>query len=449
MKLDPLTSPLLTDLYQLTMLQGYLDQGMNGTAVFEFFVRTLPPERGFLVAAGLETLLTYLEELKFHDGEIAYLEKTGRFSQNLRDYLQGFRFAGDVYSLPEGTVFFAGEPVVRIVAPLPMAQLVETRLINILQYEILIASKASRCVLAADGRAVLVDFGLRRAHGAEAGLLAARASYLAGFRGTSTVIAEPLLGIPVYGTMAHSFIQAHDSELAAFVAFCRSNPGNTTLLIDTYDTLAGARRALAAAEILSREGIKVNAVRLDSGDIPELSRQVRTILDRGGFPGIRIFVSGNMDEFTIRDLLDRGASIDGFGVGTKLDTSADVPYLECAYKLMEYAGRARLKKSPGKMTLPGAKQVYRQLEGGVMAGDVLTVTTDRATGTPLMIQVMAAGRRIVPRGDLNAIAAYGQEQLRALPCRFRQLAATPPYPVSISPALAALSRETEAAIGTG
>jgi len=449
MKLDLISSPLLTDLYQLTMLQGYLDKGMTGKAVFEFFVRNLPPERGFLVACGLETLLACLESMRFQDDEIDYLVGAGRFSGRLIDYLRGFRFSGDVYALPEGTVFFAQEPVVRIVAPLPMAQFIETRLINILQYEILIASKAARCFLAAGDRAILVDFGLRRAHGAEAGLLAARASYIAGFRGTSTVIAEPLLGIPGYGTMAHSFIQAHHSELDAFIDFCRSNPGNTTLLIDTYDTLTGAARAVSAASLLTREGIQVNAVRLDSGDIFTLSKAVRNILDRGGFPGIKIFVSGNMDEFSIQDLLTQGAPIDGFGVGTKLDTSADVPYLECAYKLMAYEGRPRLKKSPGKVTLPGAKQIYRRMENGIMKGDILTVAVDSAPGTALLKQVMASGRRIEDPLNLNAIAAAARYQFETLPPHFRQLATAPPYPVVIAPALVTLARETEAAVASG
>ncbi len=449
MKLDLLSSPLLTDLYQLTMLQGYLDKGMTGEAVFEFFIRDLPRERGFLVACGLETLLACLESMRFREDEIDYLIGTGRFSGRLIDYLRGFRFSGDVYALPEGTVFFAREPVVRIVAPLPMAQFIETRLINILQYEILIASKAARCFLAAGDRAILVDFGLRRAHGAEAGLLAARASYIAGFRGTSTVIAEPLLGIPGYGTMAHSFIQAHHSELDAFIDFCRSNPGNTTLLIDTYDTLTGAARAVSAASLLTREGIQVNAVRLDSGDIFTLSKAVRNILDRGGFPGIKIFVSGNMDEFSIQDLLTQGAPIDGFGVGTKLDTSADVPYLECAYKLMAYEGRPRLKKSPGKVTLPGAKQIYRRMENGIMKGDILTVAVDSAPGTALLKQVMASGRRIEDPLNLNAIAAAARYQFETLPPHFRQLATAPPYPVVIAPALVTLARETEAAVASG
>ena len=449
MKLDLLSSPLLTDLYQLTMLQGYLDKGMTGEAVFEFFVRDLPRERGFLVACGLETLLACLESMRFREDEIDYLIGTGRFSGRLIDYLRGFRFSGDVYALPEGTVFFAREPVVRIVAPLPMAQFIETRLINILQYEILIASKAARCFLAAGDRAILVDFGLRRAHGAEAGLLAARASYIAGFRGTSTVIAEPLLGIPGYGTMAHSFIQAHHSELDAFIDFCRSNPGNTILLIDTYDTLTGAARAVSAASLLTREGIQVNAVRLDSGDIFTLSKAVRNILDRGGFPGIKIFVSGNMDEFSIQDLLTQGAPIDGFGVGTKLDTSADIPYLECAYKLMAYEGRPRLKKSPGKVTLPGAKQIYRRMENGIMKGDILTVAVDSAPGTALLKQVMASGRRIEDPLNLNAIAAAARYQFETLPPHFRQLATAPPYPVVIAPALVTLARETEAAVASG
>ncbi len=249
--------------------------------------------------------------------------------------------------------------------------------------------------------------------------------------------------------MAHSFIQAHHSELDAFIDFCRSNPGNTTLLIDTYDTLTGAARAVSAASLLTREGIQVNAVRLDSGDIFTLSKAVRNILDRGGFPGIKIFVSGNMDEFSIQDLLTQGAPIDGFGVGTKLDTSADVPYLECAYKLMAYEGRPRLKKSPGKVTLPGAKQIYRRMENGIMKGDILTVAVDSAPGTALLKQVMASGRRIEDPLNLNAIAAAARYQFETLPPHFRQLATAPPYPVVIAPALVTLARETEAAVASG
>lgn len=444
--MNALTSPLLTDLYQLTMLQGYVNQGMHDDAVFEFYVRKLPEKRGFLMAAGLETLLDFLEGLQFSAAELQYLKGTGRFSANLIEYLSGFRFNGDVYAMPEGTVFFANEPVVRVVSPMPAAQLIETRLINILHFEILIASKAARCVLAAADRAVLVDFGMRRAHGAEAGLLAARATYIAGFAGTSTVLAEPLYGIPIFGTMAHSYIEAHENEMEGFLSFARANPRNTTLLIDTYDTCEGAVKAVEAAKRLAGEGIKVQAVRLDSGGLLELSREVRRILDRAGFPEIRIFASGNLDEYAIRDLLLQGAPIDGFGVGTKLDTSEDAPYLECAYKLMEYAGKPRFKKSHGKATIPGRKQVFRRFGDRTMVGDVVALEGDDVTGVPLLAPVMTRGRRLSARRDLKEIALQARKQMEALPPHFRNLDVSPVYPVEISHSLLRLRDEMEKTI---
>ncbi len=442
-----LTSALLTDLYQLTMMQGYVERGMHEEAVFEFYVRSLPENRGFLVAAGLETLLAYLEGLRFSEEELQYLAGTGRFSKNLLDYLAKFRFSGDVFAMPEGTVFFENEPVVRVVAPIPEAQLIETRLINILHFSILIASKAVRCVFAAGDRALLVDFGVRRSHGAEAGLLAARATYIAGFAGTSTVAAEPLLGIPIFGTMAHSYIEAHDSELEAFLSFAHANPNNVTLLIDTYDVRRGAKRAVEATKILKGEGISVRAVRLDSGDLLTLSKDVRRVLDQAGFKDIRIFASGNLDENIIHNLLSQGAPIDGFGVGTKLDTSEDAPYLECAYKLMEYAGLPRFKKSKGKATLPGRKQVYRQFKNGTMAGDVLTVEGDEAEGVPLLAKTMGGGNRISGPHNLKEIALYTGSQLKALPAHLQTLKTKPRYSVRISPALKKLKKEIEGRAG--
>ena len=438
-----LTSPLLTDLYQLTMMQGYVDGGMHEEAVFEFYVRTMPGTRGFLVSAGLETLLAYLEGLRFSEEELNYIAGTERFSKDLLDYLTKFRFRGDVYAMPEGTVFFENEPVVRVVAPIPEAQLVETRLINILHFEILIASKAARCVLAADDRAILVDFGLRRAHGAEAGLLAARAAYIAGFVSTSTVFAESLFGIPISGTMAHSYVEAHENELEAFLSFGKANPNNTTLLIDTYDIRKGAKKAVEAAKKLKEKGINVRAVRLDSGDLLSLSKDVREILDRGGFTNIRIFASGNLDENIIHDLLSQGAPINGFGVGTKLDTSEDAPYLECAYKLMEYAGKPRFKKSQGKATIPGRKQVFRQFKDNTMVRDILTTEGDGLEGIPLLEKVMSGGRRISEPQGLKEIAAYTRSQLKALPAHFKALETKPAYPVKISPALSGLKKEIE------
>ncbi len=443
--IDPLKSPLLTDLYQLTMLNGYLYADMRQRAVFEFFVRTLPETRPFLVACGLETCLSFLEDLRFSEEELDYLKKTRRFSDNLIEELKTLRFTGDVYALPEGTIFFADEPIIRIEAPIGEAQLVETRLINLIQYQTLIATKAARCMLAANGRATLTDFGVRRAHGAEAGLLAARASYIAGFIGTSTVLAEALYGIPIFGTMAHSFVEAHDTEEEAFIDFCLANPNNTTLLIDTYDTMEGAKKAVHVARQMAEKGIRVQRVRLDSGDILELSKNVRRLLDQEGFPDIQIFVSGSMDEFSIHKLLDAGAPIDGFGIGTRLDTSDDAPYLECAYKLTEYGGIPRMKKSAGKVSYPGKKQVFRSYDkNGQMKGDILTVENDLLEGTPLIEQVMAAGKRLLPAKTLQEIASHTRRQLEALPFGLRTLTATPSaYPVGISPALERLKNETE------
>ncbi len=343
-------SPLLVDLYQLNMMEGYLASGDTGTAVFEFFVRRLPKTRGFLVAAGLEQALDYLETLRFSPADIAWLKSTGRFTSRLLDYLATFRFTGEVHAMKEGTAFFANEPIIRITAPLPEAQFVETRLINLLHFETLIASKAARVVLAAPGK-LLVDFGLRRAHGAEAGLLAARASYIAGFAGTATVLAEQTFGVPSFGTMAHSFVQAHDDETAAFEDFATARPDNLTLLIDTYDTERGARKVATLAPKLKARGITVRAVRLDSGDLAALSRTVRGILDDAGLRDISIFASGGLDETSVAALVAGGAPIDGYGVGTSLTTSSDAPSLDCAYKLQEYGGDAAPQAIAGKINV--------------------------------------------------------------------------------------------------
>ena len=315
------TSALLTDLYQLNMIQAYLDHGETKIAVFEFFVRTLPARRGFLVAAGLEQALDYLENLRFSEAEIEWLRNTGRFGKNLLDYLADFRFSGDVHAMPEGTVFFAGEPILRVTAPLPQAQFVESRLINILHFQTLIASKAARMVLAAPNK-VLVDFGLRRAHGAEAGVMAARASYIAGLAGTATVLAGRDFGIPLYGTMAHSFIEAFDDEMAAFAAFAKARPDNLVLLLDTYDIEAAARKVVKLAPKLRAAGIAIRGVRLDSGDLIALSRSVRAILDAGGLAEVTIFASGGLDEDLLAAFARVNAPIDGLGVGTSLTTSA-------------------------------------------------------------------------------------------------------------------------------
>jgi nicotinate phosphoribosyltransferase len=438
------TSPLLTDLYQLTMLQAYFDRDMADTAVFEFFVRKLPPGRNFLMAAGLEQVLDFLVDLHFSPQELDWLAGCGRFHSRFVDSLRGLRFTGEVQAMPEGTIFFADEPVLRVVAPLPQAQLVETRIINLLQFQTLVASKAARIRLAARD-SLLVDFGLRRAHGAEAGLLSARASYLAGFDGSSTVLSGMEWGIPLYGTMAHSFIQAHDRETDAFEHFARSQPRASTLLIDTYDTEAAARSLVPLAHRLAREGIHIQAVRLDSGDLAEHARQVRRILDEGGLSGINIFASGNLDEYKLAEFIAAAAPIDGFGVGTRMNTSADRPYLDCAYKLQEYAGVARRKRSEGKATWPGRKQVFRRYaRDGLMAGDVLTTTTAVQPGEALLVPVMEQGRRLASSPALAGVREYAKAALSKLPLPLRALAsASSPYPLAVDDSLRLLAAEVD------
>lgn len=438
-----MTSALLTDLYQLTMLQAYFDRGMNAIATFEFFVRKLPVQRNFLMAAGLEQVLDYLAGLCLTPEEIDWLAQTGRFSTDFLRSLENLRFTGDVWAMPEGTVFFPDEPILRVTAPMREAQLVESRVINLLHYQTLVASKAARCVAAA-GDKPLVDFGLRRAHGAEAGLLSARASYLAGFSGTATVEAGIRFGIPIYGTMAHSYVQAHDDEAQAFEDFAWSQPDNATLLIDTYDTEAAARKVVLLAARLAQRNIRIRAVRIDSGDLAEHARRVRRILDDGGCTGIGIFASGNLDEYRLRELLRAGAPIDAFGVGTRMNTSADAPYLDCAYKLAEYADVPRRKRSEGKITWPGRKQVYRRFHaGGEMTSDVLALQGDQASGAPLLDVVGVAGERALAAPSLEASREHARRQLAMLPRRLRALEPAVPYPVEVTADLEALARSVD------
>jgi nicotinate phosphoribosyltransferase len=436
-------SSLLTDLYQLNMSQAYLDHGDTQTAVFEFFVRTMPARRGFFLAAGLHQALDFLEDLHFSAAEIDWLKSTGRFKQNLLDYLAAFRFEGDVHAMPEGTAFFANEPILRVIAPMPQAQFVETRLINILHFQILVAAKAARCMLAAPNK-VLVDFGLRRAHGAEAGLMAARASYLAGFAGTATVLAGEQFGIPLYGTMAHSFIESFTDEAAAFETFARSRPENLVLLLDTYDTAAAARKVVTLAPHLKAQGITVRAVRLDSGDLVALSKRVRQILDQGSLADVTIFASGGLDEDSLADFARQNAPIDGIGIGTSLTTSADVPSVDCVYKLQEYASLPRRKRSEKKATWPGRKQVWRRYGAdGRMAGDVLALEGHDKPGEPLIQPVMQGGRRLRAPETLADIRAHAKRELERLPEPLRRLEPDATYSVEIADELVKLAAEVD------
>jgi nicotinate phosphoribosyltransferase len=440
--MTPSTSPLTTDLYELNMVQAYLDRAENNEAVFEFFVRKLPARRGFLLAAGLEDALGYLETLHYSDAEIAWLKGTGRFRDNLIDFLKGFRFTGDVHAIPEGTVCFTNEPLLRITAPLPQAQLVESRLINIMHYQTLIASKAARMVLAAPAKA-LSDFGLRTAHGAEAGLFSARASYIAGFAGAANVLAGPRYGIPVVGTMAHSYVQVHDNEKQAFEDFARTRPEGVVLLIDTYDTEAGARKVVELYPKLKKDGILIRGVRIDSGDLVVMSKKVRRIFDEGGLKDVIILVSGGVNEDVLQVMMKEKAPIDGYGIGVSLDVSTDAPALDCAYKLQEYAGIPRRKLSEGKATWPGRKQVWRAYDAqGNMRGDSLSVESDKQSGETVIVQVMRGGKRLAPAPTLAQIRERAASELKRLPESLRRLEDFN-YPVTISEALHALAAEAD------
>jgi len=442
-----LHSVLLTDLYQLTMAHAYFEAGMSETAVFELFVRKLPRTRRFLLAAGLEQALEYLEGFRFNAEEIEYLASLGTFTRPFLDHLQGVRFTGSVHAMAEGTPFFTDEPILRVTAPILEAQLVESRILNILHFQSLIASKAARCVFAARGRR-LVDFGMRRAHEADAAILAARAAYLAGFDATATVEASRRFGIPLSGTMAHSFIEAHDREEDAFRAFVKARPTAATLLVDTYDTERAAHRVTALAQELRDRGNlhPIQAVRIDSGDLAWQARSVRSILDAHGCRDVQIVLSGSLDEYRIDELVRGGVPVDGFGVGTHLDVSADAPALDMAYKLECYADKARRKRSPGKATWPGAKQVLRERGAqGEPVRDIVVLVGEQAQGEPLLAEVMRNGRRIVECSPLAAMRERCRCELRALPASLRELAETgDAFPVQISPGLQALAAALDA-----
>lgn len=439
----PDSRALLTDLYQLTMLQAYFDRDMYEPAVFELFVRHLPPNRNFLLAAGLEQALDYLEALRFTDRDVEELRETGLFREDFLKWLRQLRFAGEVDAMPEGTVFFANEPILRVTAPLPEAQVVESRLVNLVHFQTLIASKAARFVLAAPEK-TLVDFGMRRAHGSEAAILAARASYVAGFTGTATTIAKPLFDIPIFGTMAHSFVQAHASEAAAFEHFTQVHRGPIVLLIDTYDCEIGARRVVDLARRLRGER-RIDSVRLDSGDLDALARRVRAIFDEASLEDIGIFASGSLDEHRIQALVEAGAPIDGFGIGTNLDVSEDSPALDCVYKLQEYAGTPRRKRSAHKATWPGRKQVHRHRDAlGRIDHDVLTAVGDDDCGQPLLHPFMRAGVRVAARPSLESVRAHTRRQLAALTPELRALDVNAEYWVHIAPALTALAQRVDA-----
>jgi nicotinate phosphoribosyltransferase len=430
---------MLTDFYELTMLQSYFEHGMNDTAVFDLFVRRLPTTRNYLVACGLEDVLHYLETFSFPPEHLSYLKGLNRFSNDFIDYLGGLHFSGDVHAVAEGTVVFANEPILEVIAPLPEAQIVETFVINQLHLQSLAASKASRVVTAARGRPV-IDYGLRRIHGTDAGLKAARAFYIAGVDATSNVLAGEQYGIPVSGTMAHSFVQAYNSEYDAFREFVETFPEGT-LLVDTYDTLEGVRNVIRLARELG-SAFRVTAIRLDSGDLATLAKESRHLLDEAGLTKVKIFASSSIDEYLIEELLRSGAPIDGFGVGTHMGTSADSPFLDAAYKLVEYADTPRMKFSTAKTTLPGRKQVFRRLADGTAIGDVIACWGEDLPGLQLLKPVMLAGRRTGSTPSLNDSRSHCSENIRQLsPSLLTIKTADPPYKVEVSSHLLALQAE--------
>jgi nicotinate phosphoribosyltransferase len=431
---------LLVDLYELTMGESYVAQGIDERpATFQLFCRSLPPGFGYLVAAGIGDALEFLAELRFGSEELAYLESTRLFTPRFLDRLGGLRFTGSVRAMREGTLFFPNEPVLEVTGPLLETQIVETALVNLVHFQSLIAAQAARCVEAAGGRR-LVEFGLRRAHGGTAGVQVARASWLAGFDATSDLLAAKLYGIPVAGTMAHSYVECFADETAAFDAFTSSYPDGSTLLIDTYDTVEGARRAAEVARRLVARGGRLGAVRLDSGDLLDLSRRVRAVLDEAGVPDVTIFASGNLDEHEIARLLAAGAPIDGFGVGSRLAVSAGAPYVDIVYKLVAFDGRPVLKLSAGKATLPGAKQVWRRSAGGSFSGDVVTLLDEEGPpGADPLLEPASPG-------TLAAAREQAAAQIAALPAAQRSLDADP-YPVEISDGVAALARSVTARLG--
>lgn len=431
-------SSLLTDLYQLTMLQAYWELGMEQESVFSLFVRRLPENRNYLVAAGLEDVLRFLESICFDQEALESLRALQLFSDDFISWLGAFRFTGDVYAMKEGTPFFQNEPVLEVVAPLPQAQLVETFIMNQIHFQTLAATKAARVIYAAHGKTVL-DFGLRRMHGADAGMKAARAFYIAGVGATSNVLAGCEYGIPVAGTMAHSFVQAHDDEMEALRNFTKVHP-QTILLVDTYNPLEGVKKVIALAQEMGRE-FQVRGIRLDSGDLAQLAWESRKLLDEAGLESLRIFVSGNLDEYSLEDISRADAPIDGLGVGTRMGVSMDCPTVDFVYKMAAYDGKGRIKTSPGKETYPGQKQVFRLEENGKAAFDILGQWGEEISGRPLLRLVMEKGRRLAP-GDLEESRAHCTDALSRLPEQIlSNEPARPGYEVRISPKLEQARRE--------
>ncbi len=451
LRLDPGEVSILNDLYEFTVAAVFFERGMTGPASFEVMVRRFPPSRGYMIAAGLERVLQVLEDFHFDAAAIAHLESLHLFKPEFLNHLAHLRFTGSVRAIADGSIFFPGEPVLEVRGPLIEAQILEPMIMNQLGFASLTATKAARCFSVASGRR-LVEFGLRRGQGADATLIAARSSYLAGFSGTSNVLAGKRYGMPVFGTMSHSFIMAHDGERQAFEEFARTFPKLNTMLVDTYDTAQGVRNVAELAQRLAKEDIKIQAVRLDSGDLYQLSRQARAILDQHGLTDVAIFASGNLDEYRIAELIRAGAPIDAFGVGTALTVSDDAPSADYTYKLADYLGRPRLKTSAGKATIPGRKQVFRGIDAsGHFSQDLVGLVDEAPAGvarefkptvskiTPILQPVFENGRRLLAPPTLDESRDHFMAEFAMLGAKQRSLTSPAAYPVRLTAALNAMT----------
>lgn len=436
---------LLVDLYELTMAQSYFIYKKNTCATFDLFVRELPPNRSYLVAAGLDDAVRFITTLGFNREDVAYLKDRKLFSDNFLKYLANFKFSGDVWAIPEGSVFFANEPVIRVTAPIIEAQIIETFLLNTVNLQTMIASKAARVTSAARGKKVY-DFALRRTHGADAGIKVARSSYIAGFRGTSNILAGKLHNIPIAGTMAHSFVMSFRQEIDSFLAYAETFPDKTILLVDTYDTAKGIENAVTAGLYLKEKGYRLRGIRLDSGNIVSLSKIARKMLDKAGLNYVQIFASGNLDEFKIEELLNRGAEVDSFGVGTNMGTSIDAPALDVIYKISEVTDEdgkflPTMKLSKAKITYPGRKQVFRiQNRKGRFMKDVLGLEKEKIKGRPLLIKVVDKGKPVYNPPSLGKTRSFLKNSLSKFPKGLRSVSSRFGYPVVISPGLNKLTR---------
>lgn len=435
---------VLTDFYELTMCAGYFENQKREIATFDLFIRKLPPNRSYFVFAGLEQVLLFIKNMKFTEEQLEYL-RTQKLREGFLDYLRKFKFSGEVLAVPEGTIVFPNEPLIRVTAPIIEAQIIETFLLNTVNLQTTISSKASRVSYSAKGRPV-IEFGLRRTQGTDAGMKAARCSYIAGCNGTSNVLAGMKYGIPIFGTMAHSYIMFFDSEIEAFRAFTKVFPCNSTLLIDTYNDLEGAKNATIIAKELEKQGQRLGGVRLDSGDLMNLSKKVRAILDNAGLDYIKILASGDLDEYKLEQLLERGAEIDAFGVGTRMSTSSDRPYIDVVYKL---SGRVEnevftptMKLSKGKVTLPGRKQVFRQTDKKERySGDIIGLENEKINGKPLLIKMIENGKLIYGIPPLEEVRSYVSKELARFPDNLKKLKHASTYPVQLSPKLLDVKRQ--------